>query len=279
MLDQALVWNTDAALQVTSLTARLRGFAGIGHGTPRLHVSDLWAGRDPFPLVAHQGALGGETFAFEAVVRGTRLAFEIAPLLDPSGAIAGVTGRATELPAIARRPEHSERAAFEARLHASLARSERDDSHGAVICIGLDGFKAIDEAHGHGYGDAVLRAVEDRLTRHTRASDTLARLGRDEFVLLIDDLFTDEAAVHAARKILRGLDEPLRIGDDTLRVCASIGIATYPGVNVSLPALLTAAECEMQAVKRNGGYGIKLASACQTRSSPALPPFATLESA
>ena len=76
MRTQALIWNTDTSLRVTSLTARLRGFAGIGERTTGLHVSDLWDDHDPFPVLAHQSALAGETLAFEARVRGLHLAFE-----------------------------------------------------------------------------------------------------------------------------------------------------------------------------------------------------------
>lgn len=66
MFDQAMVWNTDAHLQVTSLTARLRDFAGIGHDPDAIHVGALWDDRDPFPLLAHRWCLKGEAVNFEA---------------------------------------------------------------------------------------------------------------------------------------------------------------------------------------------------------------------
>lgn len=381
MRNQALIWNTDTSLRVTSLTARLRGFAGIGERKTVLHVSDLWDGPDPFPILAHQWALAGETLAFEARVRGAHLAFEVEPLLDPQGAIAGVTGRAAEIAdpgsSLAAAYPHAERAAglgtwhedlrtgrvaiseglanllslpyettqlslrsfdqggrvrsvrerlrtmfdergaaiarvgslvditdlkereaelcelalhdaltrlpnrhaLEERLRTSLARCERNGRRCAVFFIDLDDFKDINDAHGHAYGDRVLVAVADRLTRHVRASDTVARIGGDEFVVFIDDLYTDEAAADAARKMLHSLDDPLNIGEGTIRVRASIGVATYPGSCTSAPALLAAADREMYAVKRNGGNGIKLATAWQAHSSPARPLFENRESA
>ena len=99
MHDQALVWNTDTKLQVTSLTARLRDYAGVGMRPGTLHVSDLWGTSDPFAVavVAHHWALDGESLSFEAPVRGAAYRFEIAPLLDPAGKVIGVSGRATEL--------------------------------------------------------------------------------------------------------------------------------------------------------------------------------------
>ena len=297
MREKALIWNTDTTLRVTSLTARLRDFAGVGQHQAGLRVSDLWDDHDPFPVLAHQWALAGETLAFEARVRGVHLAFEVAPLLDPQGAITGVTGRAVEIAsassslaqlnlaelyelalhdALTRLPN---RPALEERMRASLARCERNGRRCAVLFIDLDDFKAINDARGHACGDRVLVAVGDRLTRHLRASDTVARIGGDEFVVLIDDLLTDEAAADAGRKILHCLDEPLRIGDVEIRIRASIGVATYPGACTSPAALLAAADREMYAVKRNGGDGIKIASGWQAHSSSARTRYATAESA
>ncbi len=171
------------------------------------------------------------------------------------------------------------RAALDERLRAAIARCERNDQRCAVLFVDLDGFKMINDERGHAFGDGVLTAVADRLTRHVRASDLVARIGGDEFVVLIDDLYTDEGAADAAHKLLRSFDDPLRVGDETIRVRASIGVATYPGHGNSPGALLAAADREMYAAKRNGGNGIKLASPCQARSFPVPRPFVTLESA
>ena len=424
MLDQALVWNTDINLQVTSLTARLRGFAGIGEHAGSLHVSDLWGDFDPadVSLAAHQWALDGEAITYEASVRGTRLRFDLAPLVDARGAILGVSGRAVELHSdamdaraisaaertigmgtwyddlrtglvtiseglagmlgTARHTMHLDirafdhpddvvrvareladcagddhystdhrilcadgrvravrervrtiyddrgiaiarigtlldisdlkerearlselalcdaltrlpnRPAFEERLESAIARCLRNERRCAVLFIDLDGFKALNDRYGHAFGDRILIGVADRLSRHVRASDTVARFGGDEFVVLIDDLFTDEAAVDAARKILRSLDEPLVIDGTTICVRASVGVATYPGSGATARDLMDLADREMYAVKRNGGGGIKLASprketvsantekaGCRTLSSTDQHHFVTTESA
>jgi len=99
MHDQALVWNTDSNLQVTSLTARLRGFAGVGSHEGSLHVSDLWGTSDPFAVavVAHHWALDGESLSFEAPIRSATYRFDIAPLIDLEGTVIGVSGRASEV--------------------------------------------------------------------------------------------------------------------------------------------------------------------------------------
>jgi|SRR5579863_2890185 len=103
MHDQALVWNTDTNLQVTSLTARLRDFAKVGVSAGRLHVSDLWGQSDPFAVavVAHHWALDGESLSFEAPADGATYRFDIQPLQDVRGTIVGVSGRAIEIGALA----------------------------------------------------------------------------------------------------------------------------------------------------------------------------------
>lgn len=94
-----LVWNADLSLRVTSLSARLRGLAGIGSGAPALHVSDLWGNDDRLAvaLAAHQWALEGESLTFEAPIGGTPYHCEVEPLQDPCGSIVGVAGRAIEV--------------------------------------------------------------------------------------------------------------------------------------------------------------------------------------
>lgn len=259
MLIQPLVWNTDTTLRVTSLTARLRGYAGIGEWVAGLSAGDLWGHESAYVLDAHYRALAGETLTFEASVRGARLAFEIEPLVDARGTIAGVTGRATELA----------RTAFDTGIR-----------HRAVLVIGLDDFPSILERGGRVFGEHVLAAVMKRLERHTRASDTVTRIGGDQFALWIDGVSTANAVFDTAHKVLRGFDEALILPGAALTMSASIGVATSQGDDhVSEAALLAAAFQEMREVKRNGGNGIKLATSWQVPSSPAQPAYVTQESA
>lgn len=99
MYDQALVWNTDTDLEVTSFTARLRDLAGIGNVYSRVHVGDLWSPNDPYGLVvtAHRWALEGESVAFEIPVGGTTYGFTLDPMQGPDGSVIGVSGRAHDL--------------------------------------------------------------------------------------------------------------------------------------------------------------------------------------
>jgi diguanylate cyclase (GGDEF)-like protein len=422
MHDQALVWNTDLSLQVTSLSARLRGYAGNGARKGILTVNDLWGNVQPASAVigAHQWALGGESLSFEAAAAGVTYRFDIQPLEDARGSIVGVAGRAVEVSAgsepepigwhnaerfagmgtwhedlrtglvtlseglsvllgiprsltpfairafdhpddaasIAadlatapdgythdhrvlahgsrvrivrervrtlyddrgvpvarigtlldisdlkeREAELSElalhdpltrlhnRAALHDRLGAVMSRCTRGERRCAVLFVDLDGFKGYNDTCGHDFGDAVLVRVARRLTRHVRGSDMVARYGGDEFVIVIEDLFTDEAALDAARKILRTFDEPFEIGDRSISVGASIGVATYAGGTRTPAELLAAADHEMYAVKRNGGSGVKLRmeeecgaagtenTECPVRSLPDPPRYAIAGSA
>lgn len=94
MHDQVLIWNTDANLEVTSYTARLRELAGIGDVRGRIMVSDLWREDLPYsvPVLAHRWALDGECVSFEAPALGTTYRFDLQPLYSPDGAIVGVSG-------------------------------------------------------------------------------------------------------------------------------------------------------------------------------------------
>lgn len=406
MLDQTLVWNTDNALQVTSLTARLRGLAALGPGN-RILVSDLWGSdeRGAMIIAAHHWALEGETLSFEAPILEAPHRFELQPLVDPSGSIIGVAGRAVELHAAAGpldpqalalgertagmgtwhedlltgtvtisdglaallgiprhvanldlpafdHPDDRERAAatraaagsdsyvcdhrilcvgsrvrsvrerartflddrgipvarvgtlidisdfkereaeltelalhdpltglpnrasLHERLNATVARCERNDLRCAVLFIDLDNFKAVNDERGHQFGDRVLRSVADRLVRNVRASDLVARLGGDEFVVIVEDLLSEAAALDAARKLLRNLEEAFMVEGHFVSLSASVGIAVYPRDGASGEELLQRADQEMYVVKHNGGRGVKLA--CHP-SSPDRPHYGILE--
>jgi diguanylate cyclase (GGDEF)-like protein len=178
------------------------------------------------------------------------------------------------------------------RLAGAVARAERHASHCAVLFVDLDDFKHVNDTYGHADGDRLLVRLADHLQRQVRATDTVARLAGDEFVLLLEDLYSEEAALSAARKLLRSFDEPIFIDDDrALSVSASVGIAVAPRCSLDPNELLAMADREMYAVKRNGGRGIKLASekesgtsltekgACTTLSSKDPVPFAIRQSA
>jgi len=101
MHDQALIWNTDSHLEITSFTARLRELAGIGDVQGRISVSDLWREDVPYGIaaLAHRWALDGESVSFEAPAHGGTYRFDLQPLYAPGGTVIGVSGCATEVAA------------------------------------------------------------------------------------------------------------------------------------------------------------------------------------
>ncbi len=151
------------------------------------------------------------------------------------------------------------RALLEERLRSALHRAERTRTRCAVLFLDLDDFKNVNDQYGHPAGDALLEFVGRRLERQVRSSDTVARPAGDEFVIILEDLQNDEAAVEGARKILACFDEPFAVHGASVRISASIGIAVYPPAGRSAAELIRAADHEMYIVKRNGGRGVKLA--------------------
>lgn len=139
----------------------------------------------------------------------------------------------------------------------AVARSSRDGAGVALLVINLDGFKPINEAFGHATGDAVLREVATRLQALARNHDTLARIGADEFVLLLEGEAGEAVLAQVAQRLLDALAQPLSLGDASrpLPLSASIGIALHSGTGEPGLALMSQAESAVQAVKRHGGNG------------------------
>ena len=126
----------------------------------------------------------------------------------------------------------------------------------AVLYLDLDGFKPINDAHGHHAGDELLRIVAARLTRSVRAEDVVSRLGGDEFACLLTDLPRQrEKLERLARKVFDAVSAPLQIDGLKLAVRASIGIAVCPDDGVTADALLRNADAAMYRAKRlEGGF-------------------------
>ena len=148
------------------------------------------------------------------------------------------------------------RAVFYDRLHQSMLISRRNGAPLALLFLDLDGFKEVNDNFGHASGDVVLRQVGERLTGIVRASDTVARVGGDEFglILLAADV---EGAGTMARKVLKSLDDPFRIEGMTISLGASVGIALFPDHGEDSEALVQHADTAMyQAKGSSSGFAI-----------------------
>jgi diguanylate cyclase (GGDEF)-like protein len=145
------------------------------------------------------------------------------------------------------------RAVAEDRLEQALARAERRKRSFAVFCIDLDGFKGVNDEFGHDAGDELLRAVALRLRARIRHSDTLARMGGDEFLAIIDDCSGDAAARAVADSLIAALKDPVAIEGRELALSASIGIAMYPADGQNASQLKRIADQAMYRAKSCGG--------------------------
>ena len=143
------------------------------------------------------------------------------------------------------------------RLSDAIARARRADGTLAVLCLDLDGFKAVNDLHGHAAGDRLLREAAARLGRSVRETDTVARLGGDEFVVLQTDPAQPAAARALAERLVAALAEPyeLGVGDAQGAVTASIGVALFPGDGDDPDALLHNADTALYRAKWAGKNG------------------------
>jgi diguanylate cyclase (GGDEF)-like protein/PAS domain S-box-containing protein len=144
---------------------------------------------------------------------------------------------------------------FHDRLGHALSRADRDGSQLGVLFIDLDRFKHINDSLGHLAGDGLLQEVARRLTGAVRREDTVARMGGDEFTLLLEDLRRPEDAAVLARKLLEALGDPYAIAGRELFVTASVGISLYPRDGRSAEELVRNADAAMYQAKDAGRNG------------------------
>ncbi|MDB5044821.1 MAG: diguanylate cyclase/phosphodiesterase with sensor [Deinococcus sp.] len=138
--------------------------------------------------------------------------------------------------------------------HADLAlqRAQRHGRRVALMMLDLDRFKLINDSHGHAVGDALLQAVAVRLADTVRGSDTVARFGGDEFVVLLPDLAETLDAAQVAQHLLAAFDAPFPAGNHLLHVRTSLGISVYPDDGQDAASLLLAADTAMYHAKTSG---------------------------
>jgi diguanylate cyclase (GGDEF)-like protein len=136
------------------------------------------------------------------------------------------------------------------RLSVALARLGRQGTAVGVLFIDLDGFKEVNDAHGHAVGDELLVSIASRLRREVRDGDTVARYGGDEFVVLCEDLVHLDAAAPLARRLAGAIGQPVSSGDRLLAVQASVGFVVEQNPATSAEALVTRADAEMYRVKQ-----------------------------
>jgi diguanylate cyclase (GGDEF)-like protein len=137
-------------------------------------------------------------------------------------------------------------------LEQALARGLRHDQVVSVMFVDLDGFKQVNDSGGHDAGDEVLRTVARRLRAAVRECDFVARVGGDEFVVVVESVATPMQAFLVGRKLVRAVAEEIAVNGQTHRVGASVGIALSPDDGTDAATLLKAADTAMYDTKRAG---------------------------
>ncbi len=145
------------------------------------------------------------------------------------------------------------RALLHDRLHHALATSQRNGSTGALLMLDLDHYKMVNDTHGHPVGDQLLREVGKRLRSCLKATDTLARIGGDEFMVLLDSIHNPDEAARVAQRLLQVLAaEPFPLFGNSIRTRASIGITLFPDDDIRLDELLKNVDLALYTAKQNG---------------------------
>lgn len=141
---------------------------------------------------------------------------------------------------------------FSDRLGIVLAQARRNKKKVGIVMLDLDNFKDVNDTLGHDVGDTLLKAVAERLSVILRKSDTVARFGGDEFVLIFPDMEAIEEAIQVVQKIIDRFNKPFLIDTHQLVVTTSIGIAVYPNDGMDEEILMKNADIAMYQAKQAG---------------------------
>jgi diguanylate cyclase (GGDEF)-like protein len=164
------------------------------------------------------------------------------------------------------------RALFFDRLAQAISQSKRSQGQFALMFVDLDGFKAVNDTFGHDTGDALLKAVSEHLLECVRESDTVARMGGDEFTIILRAIRDPQDAAHVAEKILAALSAPYHLLGHECRIGASLGIVLYPQHGKNAEELLSQADNAMYAVKKAGKNAYRFAGELTPPASPTTTP-------
>lgn len=187
------------------------------------------------PIHDRRGRVTGAVMVFHDVSRARALTLKLAHIAQHDAL--------TDLP---------NRALLNDRLLQAIGLAERHHTSLALLYLDLDRFKNINDSLGHMIGDRLLQTVALRLTECVRATDTVARIGGDEFVILLSEVAHEEDAALISDKLLRSVLMPYVLDGHELHVTASIGIVVHPGDGITNETLLQNADSAMYEAKKRG---------------------------
>jgi diguanylate cyclase (GGDEF)-like protein len=141
---------------------------------------------------------------------------------------------------------------LEDRMSQAIKAAKRTQQIVAVLFLDLDYFKIVNDTHGHSVGDQLLKLVAARLKGLLRMEDTVARVGGDEFVILLSNLTNELQAISMAEKVVKVLTDPFQVEGQSLNIGVSVGVSLYPEHDVNEKNLIKYADSAMYAAKRQG---------------------------
>ena len=266
-------WEQDAELRFTQISSRVHEFA-LGAeddiGKLRWEISRLHMTNEQWQ--PHEAALAArrpfQDFVYQRYdVYGNLRIISVSgrPIFDEAGRFQGYRGTGRDITEQTRAEEQirhmahydaltelPNRMLLHDRIGQAIAQAQRDGEVLAVLFIDLDRFKTVNDSLGHAVGDRLLRTVAGLLESCTRGSDTIARIGGDEFVVLLGGLKAPEDARHVAQKVVDVLSEPVMIDGHELKVTPSVGICAYPHDGEDVETLMRNADTAMYYAKQMG---------------------------
>ena len=269
------VWETDAAFRYTWLSARVESVLGYMHADllgrrPQEFMPLGQARTVEERLMRH--ARQGEPFrdlVHRSITKSGRVIWQSVsgvPVFEANGTLRGYRGTGADITARKQAEERIQylatrdaltglpnRALLADRAEQAILNAGRNRGRIAVLSLDLGRFQLVNDSLGHQVGDALLRAIAERLANILRKDDTLARLGGDEFVLLWDGTRDVQDAALVAQKVLKSLAQPVVIDGRVLNMSVSIGIGVYPDDGRDFAELLKNADAARYAAKEAGG--------------------------
>jgi diguanylate cyclase (GGDEF)-like protein len=144
------------------------------------------------------------------------------------------------------------RVLFQDRLQLTISQAKREQDEFSLLFIDLDGFKEVNDVHGHAAGDRLLQIIAHRLRSCVREADSVARLGGDEFTILLRGIAEKHALERLLYKIIEAVAQPCVLGEYSANVTASIGVSRYPLDATGVEKLLIRADEAMYRAKQAG---------------------------
>ena len=274
-------WEMDADLRFTYVSEGIRKVRGVAPESligRRRWDTDRVGGDEE--MARHRATLEGHLPFRDFVLaragadgRVTYVSHTGKPIFDESGNFRGYRGVARDITAQKRAEEDlarmahydvltglPNRALLQGRLKRAMARADRSRTLLAVLFLDLDQFKEINDSLGHAMGDAVLKEVSLRLESCLRATDTVARIGGDEFTILLEDVHSVEEVSRIADKLLNSLSGPADVAGHELHLSTSIGVTVYPLDDHDADTMLRNADLAMYHAKQEGRNNVQFFS-------------------